>query len=222
VTAEDVSQIFGVAVPPDKPTQEGVSLPHAPDAPEDPQDKKAYCEYGAKKEKEFIAFFDLHVEQGGVEINPKKATDIYAPDILLYGELADLKAQQTPFFTAGKYRMDPRFTVTFNRKDVARYSDLYPHLHIVFWIDWKTTEWSGIKVPEVHGVYLSTFAQVAQMIKAGAPEHVYKDRKNDRSGNAKSSYLFDVRELTRIYPPEERDLFPQTTKQEGGHQPCAT
>jgi hypothetical protein len=197
-----------------QPKSQGEPMPHAPDAPADPQDKKAYCEYGVKKEFEFIDFFDTHVEKGGVEINVDKVTDKYAPDILLYGELADLKAQRTPFFTAARYKLDPRFTVTFNKKDVERYTELYPEIHIVFWIDWKTTEWkpatnqnsNTIKVQEQHGVYLATFEQISRMIHK-APLHEYKDRKNDRQGNAKSSYLLDVRAFTQLYPPQEQELY---------------
>jgi len=184
----------------------GEPMPHAPDAPADPQDKKAYCEYGVKKELEFCTFFDQNVELGGVIINPKKETDPFAPDIILYGDLADLKAQRTPFFTAARYKLDPRFTVTFNKKDAQRYAELYPHLTIVFWIDWKTTEWKNLKVAEQHGVYLATFAQIEELIK-NAPLHEYKDRKNDKAGNAKSSYLLDVRKFTQIYPPEEQELY---------------
>lgn len=202
------------------PTPGEPLAPHAPDAPADPQDKKAYCEYGVKKEFEFIEFFNLYVEEGGVEINPKKETDPFAPDIILYGELADLKSQRTPFFTAKRYHLDPRFTVTFNRKDVLRYRELYPYLHIVFWIDWKTTEWSGIKVAENHAVYLATFEQIERLVLS-APLHEYKDRKHDREGNARSSYLLDVREFTQIYPAEQQELYtPQRVQTQEGEQPC--
>jgi hypothetical protein len=180
-------------------------MPHASDAPADPQDKKAYVKFGVKKEKEFIAFFDQHIEPGGCIINPKKETDPYAPDIILYGELADLKTQLTPFFTSARYKMDPQYTVTFNKKDVERYDDLYPHIQIVFWIDWQTAEWKTIKVPPVHGVYLATFKQVRDMTM-NAPLHEYKDRKADQQGNARSSYLLDVRKFTQLYPAEQLEL----------------
>ncbi|MDO4705225.1 MAG: hypothetical protein Q4A98_03305 [Comamonadaceae bacterium] len=68
-------------------------------------------------------------------INPAKNMDKTAPDLIIDGAISDLKTQNTPFFTASRYGLDPRFAVTFNRKDYERYKRIYPSIVIYFWID---------------------------------------------------------------------------------------
>ena len=121
------------------------------------------------------------------------------------GSLADLKTQNTPFFTASRYRLDPRFAVTFNRKDYERYKNLYPTIIIYFWIDWKQTEWKGNKVDYYSGIFRIPFSDLALMIENGAPEHSYKRRYGDTAGNAKSSFLLDVRNFEALLVTEKRD-----------------
>jgi hypothetical protein len=107
--------------------------------------------------------------------------------------------RNTPFFSAGRYGLDPRFTVTFNRKDYERYAKLYPTLIIFFWADWKQLEWRDSRVAPLSAIYQVPFATIAAKIKGGTvPEHAYQRRVGDRAGNAKSSFLLDLRSFALI------------------------
>src|SRR3954454_23053909 len=91
-----------------------------------PQDKGFWVDAGRDKERDFVERVLPRLGFSGA-INPAKESDIYAPDLLVEGQLADLKAQRMPFFKARElYEVDPQFAVTFNEKDYLRYRDRYP------------------------------------------------------------------------------------------------
>ena len=121
------------------------------------------------------------------------------------GKIADLKCQQTPFFKARVlYNLDPQYVVTFNRKDYLRYLRLYPSISIYFWLDWQAREkqigQSTFVVQPLAGVWRAPFAQLATLIEtSNAPLHAYQRRRDDPHGNAKESYLVDVRTLECLY-----------------------
>jgi hypothetical protein len=102
-------------------------------------------------------------------INPEKKTNPMVPDLVVNGRIADLKTQNTPFFTSQRYSINPRFAVTFNRKDYERYSAMYPEIDIYFWLDWTQTEWNGKKVEYLGGIFRLPFAEIAKKVKNGAP-----------------------------------------------------
>lgn len=173
------------------------------EVPHDPEDKGWWLLHGEALERQFVALCQKHLKLNAV-INPAKATDPTAPDLIVEERLADLKTQNTPFFTAQRHGIDPRFAVTFNRKDYERYRDLYPEIDIYFWIDWTQTEWNGRTVEYLGGIFRLPFAQVAQMIEAGAPEHYYQRRQNDIAGNAKSSFVLDIRNFEELFRCDAR------------------
>lgn len=156
------------------------------------EDKSWWVAEGAALERVFVAA----VAPGlgiAARINPEKAVNPYAPDLLLERRLADLKVQSTPFFLAARYGFDPATTVTFNRKDWERYRRRYPEIELVFWLDWQETTGYGVRIPYVGGVWTCPFRRIDAMIAGGAPEHGYQRRRADVSGNGKSSFLLDVR-----------------------------
>ena len=169
------------------------------------EDKAWWVVHGATKEEEFVS---LVAPQIGLkaEINPEKLKDDYAPDLVIDDDrkIADLKAQNTPFFTVGKtYRgYDPNYTVTFNKKDFDRYSELYPDIHILFWVKWLQTSMgkgiNRIEVSPIYGVWRCTLQEICSFIHEGAPLHAYQRRGEDRDGNAKNSYLLDLRRMQCI------------------------
>jgi hypothetical protein len=134
-------------------------------------------------------------------INPAKAADVYAPDLIVEGHLADLKCQRTPFFKAQElYGIDPQFAVTFNTNDFERYRDAYPSLDIYFWISWQRTEMTirgeSYSVKPMAGVWRASFPAIRRRIqeqRVGA--HAYLHRLFDTQGNAKSSFVFDLRQF---------------------------
>ena len=173
----------------------------------DTEDKKFWLRHGEELERRFVAFCNslLEVE---VCINPEKATQPTAPDLLFHRRLADLKTQNTPFFMAGKYGCDPRFTWTMNLKDYRRYNELYPDVDLLVWLDWQQL---SMKIGETHhevkylfAVYHINFREIAKMIETGSvPLHGYQRREAstgrgpladvlDGGQNAKASFVFDL------------------------------
>lgn len=164
----------------------------------DTEDKTWWCQHGIDLEERFVRMCN---ERLGIEacINPQKSSDQYAPDLVVRGTIADLKVQNTPFFTAKRYGLEPRKTVTFNRKDYLRYRSLYPEIDIFFWVDWQQTEWKGQRVDHLVGVYRLPFQRVSLLIESGAPEHGYIHRQGDQAGNAKSSFLLRLDDFEAIF-----------------------
>lgn len=163
----------------------------------DNQNKLAWCEYSATREVEFVERFGSALR---LCLNPAKQLDEaegkYAPDLFnyQYQRPADLKAIDTPFYTASNYGMNPQMTVTLNRKDVARYERLYPRILIYFWVNYERSEKFGQIVDELHGIWMASFEKVLRLSLA-APVHRYQQR-NGSDGNAKDSYLLDLQSLT--------------------------
>jgi len=169
----------------------------------DTEDRGWWHIHGESKERDFCNLCQKLIGLD-VGINPDKEKNRTAPDIIVDGSIADLKTQNTPFFTADRYGIDPRFAVTFNRKDYERYKRLYPAIDIYFWVDWQQTEISirgtRISVEYLFGIYTHSFAEIQEMIeKSRAPEHHYQRRRFDIAGNAKSSFILDVREFKELY-----------------------
>ncbi|UCJ17192.1 hypothetical protein K5Q02_02005 [Pseudomonas sp. MM211] len=155
------------------------------------EDKGWWCHHGLHLERSFVELCSRHLRLTAME-NPEKSHNPYAPDLLVEGRLADLKVQNTPFFVSARYGLNPRRTVTFNRKDYERYSRLYPQIDIYYWVDWTQTESRFGRVDYLAGIYRLPFAQLAKLIEASAPEHFYAHRMHDTQGNAKSSFLLDL------------------------------
>lgn len=163
----------------------------------DTEDKSWWLQHGENLEFDFVTKCRnlLGLE---ISINPQKQMDKTAPDLVFEGCLADLKTQNTPFFTSSRYGIDPRFCVTFNRKDFERYSAMYPEIIIFFWVDWKQLTYKEMSTSHLVGVFKVGFQQLREMVAGGAPEHAYLRRINDTAGNAKTSFLFDVRNMSNL------------------------
>ena len=163
----------------------------------DTEDKSWWLQHGENLEFDFVTKCQnlLGLE---ISINPQKKIDKTAPDLVFEGCLADLKTQNTPFFTASRYGIDPRFCVTFNRKDYERYASKYPEINVFFWVDWKQLSYKEFSTTHLAGVYKVSFSELSEMVEAGAPEHTYLRRINDQAGNAKTSFLLDVRKMSNL------------------------
>jgi hypothetical protein len=104
-------------------TERNHNVPHGT------EDKQWWLRHGERLEADFVELCVTHLALD-VCLNPAKLVDPTAPDLLVDGKIADLKTQNTPFFTASRYGLDPRFTITFNWKDYERYRKLYPDIII--------------------------------------------------------------------------------------------
>ena len=162
----------------------------------DLQDKKFWCGKGERLEHAFVRIYGNTLKYN---INPARNHDKYAPDLInsKSSNLADLKTQNTPFFKSNAlYKFDPTYTVVFNDKDKLRYERFYPSIEIVFWIEWIAVK-ALIKgqiyeVASFKGVFRTSFKNLAGYLKH-VPIHYYTQRKYDTLGNAKGSYVLDIR-----------------------------
>lgn len=166
----------------------------------DLQDKQSWCEHGRKLEDLFVEKFGKTLS---LEINKEKTDSVYVIDMYNTEEglLSDLKTQNTPFFLAGKkYNIDSQFAVVFNKKDKLNYiektsngSDIY----IYFWVQWKKQERFNVQVLGIDAIFRVKFSDLLKMLDEDKL-HEYKQRKNDTKGNAKSSYVIDIRNLELV------------------------
>ena len=172
-----------------------------PVVPHNTEDRCWWYLHGEQLEAQFVMVCQKHL---GIDasINPEKTCDPTVPDLIVGGKMADLKTQNTPFFTASSYNMDPRYTVTFNRKDYERYSALYPEILIYFWVDWRQKEWRNKRVEYFGGIFFLPFQDLRANIERGAPEHQYIHRQRPGDRNAKSSFLVDIRDFTEVFSAE--------------------
>lgn len=158
--------------------------------------------WGESEENDFVKHI---VPKLGIDlrINSEKAQNPWEIDLFDYthNRYADLKVQNTPFFTAGRYMYggmpyNPTYTVTFNRKDYENYIERHPDCDIYFWVYWKQLTYRDISVNELYGVWRASFSRMAQKIQAGEVAlHHYMHRVND-DHNAKDSYLFNLVDAT--------------------------
>lgn len=171
----------------------------------DLNNKSAWCEeYGDKVEKTFCVD---RLYQLGVTgyINLDKRADKYAHDIFTVFP-SDLKTVRTPFFKAwDKFQIDPQYAVTINMKDMQRYKELYPNIVVVFDVLWddkickKFIEGVEYEVKPMHKTYAGFIQDIRSAVVACGNKKVeYQGRVNDTGGNAKASYVFDVRKLQQL------------------------
>ena len=162
----------------------------------DLQDKSHWCKDGEEIEEVFVR---LYGAQLNLAINPAKATDPYAPDLIntATGKLADLKMQSTPFFKAQKlYGVDGTYAVVFNEKDKLRYQEKYPDIIIYYWVNWIAVKFkmgsTETTVQPMHGVWSTALQKFLKYLET-CPIHYYQQRVNDNKRNAKGSYVCDIR-----------------------------
>ena len=163
------------------------------------EDKQAWCSHGEELEREFVNRRLPSFNIGG-GINPHKSTDKYTHDLNIIFP-ADLKSVRTPLFKAQElYGIDPQYAVTFNVKDQKRYTKLYPNIVVAFDVKWETTSMvigsSVYEVLPMHRTYVGFLRDIANAIKASGCQQInYARRVDDTAGNAKTSWVFDVRHL---------------------------
>lgn len=162
----------------------------------DLQDKKHWCKDGESLEKSFVRQYGTTFNYA---INPEKSTNPYAPDLInLHSNgVADLKVQNTPFFKANElYGIEPTYAVVFNEKDKLRYERQYPDVEIVYMVDWLPVRadihGKQFKVNPLKGIFRAPFNEMVKYLGT-LRIHYYQQRRNDALGNAKGSYVLDIR-----------------------------
>jgi len=160
------------------------------------EDKALWCASAPKWEDRFVK--DI-APQLNLKAEPNNKENIYAPDLIVNGGLADLKYSANPFILASTLYdvSDCRYAHSFNDKDYRRYKLLYPDIQIYFWHEFEKKEYvindKSYMINEMNAVWTVTFSRLAKLIEAHAvPQHFYRRRTNDVSGNAKSSYVLNL------------------------------
>lgn len=164
----------------------------------DTEDKHGWCELGSKAEEAFVQT-RLHKLglSGGINVDKIKNPFVYDLTLILQ---ADLKTVRTPLFMAQElYGLDPQYAVTFNVKDGIRYKELYPNILVLFDVRWDTLEWHGKTVQPMHRTFGGFLPNIRKAIQdCGTKRIQYKNRVDDTQGNAKESFVFDVRMLSEF------------------------
>lgn len=167
--------------------------------PKDNEARMQWYKYGESLERQFLSniapAYSLQIA-----LNPKKLYDPTVIDMIYKDKFpADLKTQNTPFFTSTKYGVPSQYAVTFNHKDYTRYKKLYPYAIIFFWIEWKQLSWKDKKVKPMNGVWKVPFWKIVRDIENGTVKlHTYQKRAKDDRPNAKDSYVLDIRNYTQL------------------------
>jgi hypothetical protein len=170
----------------------------------DTEDKLAWCEkFGVETEVNF-ALGRMHEFGLPTYLNPAKRNDKYTHDLCTIFQ-TDLKTVRTPLFKSQEmFGIDPQYAVTFNVKDGIRYSELYPNIVVIFDVEWQrqcSMVIGGVnyEVQPMHQTHVGFLSDIRNAIlKSGNKKIQYAKRMNDTQGNAKESFVFDVRDLQRL------------------------
>lgn len=173
------------------------------------EDKIAYCYHASDiEEPKFVEFFNSLSYSGfKIQINPEKQNDKFTCDLLVNGDRGDLKTQDTPFYKAEDwYKLDPQWAVTYNEKDYLRYKKTYSSKNIPFYVVFdvkRKKEFNtkyDVQITPMRGIFIADLRRLEFLIeKEKIPLHTYLGRVDDNQGNAKSSYIFDIRKLRMVY-----------------------
>ena len=166
------------------------------------EDKQFWCKAAESDERAFAVNRLFQLGLAG-SVNVEKRTNPYTHDLFVQWPV-DLKNVSTPLFKAQElYGIDPQYAVTFNVKDGERYRREYPNIVVIFEVNWQelTREFSGTvyEVQSMHVTYAGFLDDISNAVKAGGNQRIeYQKRTDDTLGNAKASWVFDVRLLQEI------------------------
>jgi len=185
----------------------------------DTEDKNWWLQWGEGKEKAFKTFCEKQSILPGLDFNPERAggKNKGAPEFVYKDCYLDVKVQNQPFFESAKlYKIPPRYAVTLNWSDVRDVREKYQECVIIYWVNWvpvkyiKTAprktmpprEVANITIDSLHGIWMidppKLFKLEEKAIKDGTL-HWYLRRFGDKKGNAKSSYVIDIRDADLIW-----------------------
>ncbi len=185
----------------------------------DTEDKNWWLQWGEGKEKAFKTFCDKVRILPGLSFNPERegGKKRGAPEFVWQGHLLDVKVQNQPFFEAvQRFGIPPRYAVTLNWRDVRDVREKYADCLVVYWVNWVPVRYiktvpritmpprvvEDISVEPLHGIWIipppKLFELENKAIIAGNL-HWYVRRYGDNKGNAKSSYVIDIRDADLLW-----------------------
>ena len=158
----------------------------------DTEDKTWWIGWGKQKEQEFLKLCEREGILPGIAAS--YGPDHY-PEYTYQGRYLDLKTVETPFFMARKhYGLDSNFAVSLNKQDVFDCTYKYPKCQLVFWIQWASEIKYGVAVETRHEIRFLSYERMRELV-SHAPVHIYQKRIDDNQGNAKDSYILDLRDM---------------------------
>ena len=63
-------------------------------------------------------------------------------------------------------------------------------------MNWKATTNFGVSVEKQRGIWFLSYEQMIDLVE-DAPLHAYQNRIDDTKGNAKDSYILDLRKMDK-------------------------
>lgn len=173
----------------------------------DTENKELWYSHALKWEKYFCdkiaPLFDIKAI-----INPEKEDNPTAIDLIIKSKkeeiLTELKPQFTPFFMSKElYKIENNFAFAFNVKDYEEYKQLNNDEYIIFWLYWiyqkKEINNKKYRIIPMCGLWACKIKTLIKFIdNNNIPVHEYKRRIDDIKGNAKNSFIFDVRNFNNI------------------------
>jgi len=102
----------------------------------------------------------------------------------------DLKTLTTPWiYSERMFGIPPTYAISINRKDLRRYYQLYPNIIIIL----------DVQYPDYQAAHWTDLDRLKIFVKSGKVQlHKYQTRIDDDQGNAKDSYIFDVRWFPKL------------------------
>lgn len=164
--------------------------------PDSNQDREAYYKQGEDLEVEFVECV-APIYGLTASVNPDKKTKPYVPDLVVAGEIAELKTQREPFYSSGRmFGMNPQTTVTLNPLPLMRYIHDYPFMDVYFRVNFRKSFGYGVAVAPFEGVWMINVQDLAYLASL-APVHHYKERVGDTYNN-QSAYVLDLNDMIRL------------------------
>jgi hypothetical protein len=178
------------------------------------EDKDWWLKEGETREREFLELCAAQNILKGIGPNPERTVNRrYLPEYFYQGALLDLKDHRIPFFESERTRgIPPRYALTLDEQDVIDIETKYPTCRLVFYVNWMAVKYQKILLDEkdgetvlreiaiqpLHGIWGMTPGRMRELT-ANRRTHEYLRRKDDRRGNAKTSFGVDLRRLTQIW-----------------------
>lgn len=169
----------------------------------DTEDKEWWVRAGLRRREAFVGIVAPSLGLDATH-NPAHEEDKAQAELLVQGLPSDLQCPTTPFFKAEElYGIPLQYAVTWNRVDYQRYLAGIGAFFLIWWVHWDTTQMRigrrDYSTPRLSGVWRTPYEAIAERIaQHRTPRHTYARRVGDRRGNARDSYVLDLRRFERL------------------------
>lgn len=121
------------------------------------------------------------------------------PPLVCDGKMSTLVVQDEPFFMSGKlYGIDPSNALTLDMDDLMKNKEKDPNFVYFYRTKWETQSRSfkgyTVEANSNKGLYMMTIPEIIKLVQRGAPEHVRKNKKGE-----KTSLVFNSNNFNKIF-----------------------